>query len=155
MKFGTINFAESDNDMKTDKEIRAFMHGNRPASSANDAFMADFVRQIELLPVPASFEKEAERQKRKAEADVIAGIFEAAKVRNRKMAVLAAVAVVAVSLAVASLLSFVPDSWVSFFDFLPEAYISPMTAKYLLMGFFVMVLVALAGFGCSRNFRFL
>lgn len=141
--------------MKTDKDIRAFMHGNRPAASCNDDFMADFVRQMELLPVPASFEKEGERQKRKAETDVIAVIFEAAKVRNRKMAVMAAVAVVAVSSAAAILFSLVPDSWFSFFDMLPEAYISPVTARYLVMGFFVMALVALAGVSCRQHFRLL
>lgn len=138
--------------MKTDKDIRAFMHGNRPAASGNEAFMADFVRQMELLPVPASFEK---AEQRKAEADTIAGIFEAAKTWNRKIAVLAAVAVVAVSSVAAVLFSFVPDSWLGFFDMLPEAYISPVTARYLLMGFFVMALVVLAGVSCRQHFRLL
>ncbi len=139
--------------MKTDKDIRAFMQGNRPAVSGNDAFMADLVRQMDLLPVPASFENAGDRQKRKADADAIARIFETVKKKNRKTAVLTSAAIIAVSSAAAVLLSFAPDSWFSFFGVLPEAYISPMTAKYLLMGFFVMVLVALSGFSCRKNFR--
>ncbi len=40
--------------MKTDKDIRKFLQDNKIQVSEDDAFIADLVCQIDLLPVPAS-----------------------------------------------------------------------------------------------------
>lgn len=130
--------------MMTDNDIRTFMHDNRPALSGSDAFMAEFKRGTELLPSPAAF-REDDSLKRKDDSEFIASFFEAVKIRKKRMTVLGSAAVVAASAAAAVLLSFVPDSWFGFLELLPQAYISPMTARYLLTGFLVMSIVALAG----------
>ena len=40
--------------MKTEQDIRRFMQENKIPVSGDDAFMANLIRQIDTLPVPAS-----------------------------------------------------------------------------------------------------
>ena len=52
--------------MATDNEIRKFIRDNMPQVKGNDRFMDELVRQIELLPVPASLAGKSEEEIRSA-----------------------------------------------------------------------------------------
>ncbi len=95
-------------NMSTDKEIRQFIRENMPEIKGGDKFMAELVRQIELLPVPASLAGKPEEEIRSA-MDLIAATARRIKRRNRLRAVSAA-AVTAVLLgAVLAVYYLVPD----------------------------------------------
>ncbi len=95
-------------NMSTDKEIRQFIRENMPEIKGGDKFMAELVRQIELLPVPASLAGKSEAEIRTA-MDLIAATARRIKRRNRLKAVSAA-AVTAVLLgAVLAVYYLVPD----------------------------------------------
>lgn len=95
-------------NMSTDKEIRQFLRENMPEIKGGDKFMAELVRQIELLPVPASLAGKSEEEIRTA-MDLIVATARRIKRRNRLKAVSAA-AVTAVLLgAVLAVYYLVPD----------------------------------------------
>ena len=75
--------------MSTDKEIRQFIRDNMPQIKGNERFMAELVRQIELLPVPASLSGKTEEEIRTA-MDLISAAARKIKRRNRIKAVSAA-----------------------------------------------------------------
>ena len=127
--------------MTTENDIRAFMQENRMPVTDGDSFMADLVRQIDLLPVPAAFDK-AEELKRKEELDAVLRFFMSLRKRSVKKAVMAAVMVVVASLAAAVLVGIIPDS---FFAGAVEYMSMPLVAfRYLLTGFISLVLAAFA-----------
>lgn len=70
------------NNMATDNEIRKFIRDNMPQVKGSDRFMDELVRQIELLPVPASLAGKSEEEIRSA-VDLIWATARKIKRRNR------------------------------------------------------------------------
>lgn len=68
--------------MATDNEIRKFIRDNMPQVKGNDRFIDELVRQIELLPVPASLAGKSEEEIRSA-VDLIWATARKIKRRNR------------------------------------------------------------------------
>ena len=68
--------------MATDNEIRKFIRDNMPQVKGNDCFMDELVRQIDLLPVPASLAGKSEEEIRSA-VDLIWATARKIKRRNR------------------------------------------------------------------------
>ena len=94
--------------MSTDKEIRLFIRENMPEIKGGDKFMAELVRQIELLPVPASLAGKPEEEIRTA-MDLIAATARRIKRRNRLKAVSAATVTAVLLGAVLAVYYLVPD----------------------------------------------
>ena len=84
--------------MKTEQDIRRFMQENKIPVSGDDAFMANLIRQIDALPVPASLAG--------SDADVhenirlLKEIFQRQAKRRRRRAVIASLVSIAFCLAI-------------------------------------------------------
>ena len=84
--------------MKTEQDIRRFMQENKIPVSGDDAFMANLIRQIDALPVPASLAG--------SDADVhenirmLKEIFQRQAKRRRRRAVSASLVSIAFCLAI-------------------------------------------------------
>ena len=74
--------------MKTEQDIRRFIQENRIPLPKNTAFMDELVRQINLLPTPASLtESEAKIQENMR---MLTAVMEAVRKHNRKQILLLA-----------------------------------------------------------------
>ena len=74
--------------MKTEQDIRRFIQENRIPLPKNTAFMDELVRQINLLPIPASLtEREARIQENMR---MLTAVMEAVRKHNRKQILLLA-----------------------------------------------------------------
>ena len=74
--------------MKTEQDIRRFIQENRIPLPKNSAFMDELVRQINLLPTPASLtEREAKIQENMR---MLPAVMEAVRKHNRKQILLLA-----------------------------------------------------------------
>ena len=74
--------------MKTEQDIRRFIQENRIPLPKNSAFMDELVRQINLLPTPASLtEREAKIQENMS---MLTAVMEAVRKHNRKQILLLA-----------------------------------------------------------------
>ena len=74
--------------MKTEQDIRRFIQENRIPLPKNSAFMDELVRQINLLPTPASLtEREAKIQENMR---MLTAVLEAVRKHNRKQLLLLA-----------------------------------------------------------------
>ena len=117
--------------MKTEKDIRKFIQDNRITVPKDDSFMKELVRQMELLPTPASLNGNDE-EKIQENLRILSLIRQALKKRHRRQAVKTLIlnAVLCVIM-IAGVYFFVEPIW-----------------KYIILG--VSGLVTLA-FSLSRN----
>lgn len=73
--------------MKTEQDIRRFMQENKIPVSGNEAFMANLIRQIDSLPVPASLAGSDTDVQEKVR--MVKEIFQEQAKRRRRQAVIA------------------------------------------------------------------
>ena len=84
-----------------EKEIRQFIHDNMPQVRGSEAFMAELVCQIELLPTPASLSGRTEEEKQ-ADIKAIMSLVRSIKRRNRLTALAIGAGAVAVLVCIVS-----------------------------------------------------
>ena len=101
-----------------DKEIRRFIRENMPQVHGSEAFMAELVRQIGQLPVPASLASRSEEEKQ-ADIRAIMAVVRSIKRRNRLTALAIGAGAAAVLLCIVSAVFMVP----SIRDFVTGNYI--------------------------------
>ena len=75
-------------DMKTDKDIRKFLQDNKIQVPEDDAFISDLVRQIDLLPVPASL-RGTDEERIQENMRILSLIREMLRKRCRRQALMA------------------------------------------------------------------
>ena len=75
-------------DMKTDKDIRKLLQDNKIQVPEDDAFIADLVRQIDLLPVPASL-RGTDEERIQENMRILSLIREMLRKRCRRQALMA------------------------------------------------------------------
>ena len=75
-------------DMKTDKDIRKFLQDNKIQVPEDDEFIADLVRQIDLLPVPASL-RGTDEERIQENMRILSLIREMLRKRCRRQALMA------------------------------------------------------------------
>ena len=101
-----------------DKEIRRFIRENMPQVHGSEAFMAELVRQIGQLPVPASLAGRSEEEKQ-ADIRAIMAVVRSIKRRNRLTALAIGAGAAAVLFCIVSAVFMVP----SIRDFVTGNYI--------------------------------
>ena len=92
-------------DMKTDKDIRKFLQDNKIQVSEDDAFIADLVRQIDLLPVPASL-RGTDEERIQENMRILSLIREKLRKRCRRQALMALLLNAALSIIIFAALYF-------------------------------------------------
>lgn len=93
-RHGQLSVFKAIEKMK-DKEIRQFIHDNMPQVRGSEAFMSELVRQIDLLPTPASLAGRTEEEK---QADIMAIMSAVRSIRRRNRLTAIAFALVSIVL---------------------------------------------------------
>ena len=119
--------------MKTEQDIRKFIQENRIPVPKNDAFMDELVRQINLLPTPASL---AGRELRIQEnMRMLTAVMEVVRKHNRKQVIL---------LAIVNVIICIPIFCAGYFFITPQF----LTGDSLLIALILQWRYALTGFIC-------
>ena len=119
--------------MKTEQDIRRFIQENRIPLPKNSAFMDELVRQINLLPTPASLtEREAKIQENMR---MLTAVMEAVRKHNRKQILL---------LALVNVIICIPVFCAGYFFITPQF----LTGDSLLIALIFQWRYALLGFIC-------
>ena len=131
-------------DMKTDKDIRKLLQDNKIQVPEDDAFIADLVRQIDLLPVPASL-RGTDEERIQENMRILSLIREMLRKRCRRQALMA--------LLLNAALSIIMFAAICFFVNPQMPYSSPViqfviTWRYMFLGAFSLGILA---FSLSRT----
>ena len=119
--------------MKTEQDIRKFMQENRIPVPKDGAFMDELVRQINLLPTPASLtEREAKIQENMR---MLTAVMEAVRKHNRKQILL---------LALVNVIICIPVFCAGYFFITPQY----LTGGSLIVALILQWRYALTGFIC-------
>lgn len=131
-------------DMKTDKDIRKFLQDNKIQVPENDAFIADLVRQIDLLPVPASL-RGTDEERIQENMRILSLIREMLRKRCRRQALMALLLNAALSIIMFAALYFLVNPQMPYSSPVIQFVI---TWRYMFLGAFSLGILA---FSLSRT----
>lgn len=131
-------------DMKTDKDIRKFLQDNKIQVPEDDAFIADLVRQIDLLPVPASL-RGTDEERIQENMRILSLIREMMRKRCRRQALMALLLNAALSIIMFAALYFLVNPQMPYSSPVIQFVI---TWRYMFLGAFSLGILA---FSLSRT----
>lgn len=131
-------------DMKTDKDIRKFLQDNKIQVPEDDAFIADLVRQIDLLPVPASL-RGTDEERIQENMRILSLIREMLRKRCRRQALMALLLNAALSIIMFAALYFLVNPQMPYSSPVIQFVI---TWRYMFLGAFSIGILA---FSLSRT----
>ena len=131
-------------DMKTDKDIRKFLQDNKIQVPEGDAFIADLVRHIDLLPVPASL-RGTDEERIQENMRILSLIREMLRKRCRRQALMALLLNAALSIIMFAALYFLVNPQMPYSSPVIQFVI---TWRYMFLGAFSLGILA---FSLSRT----
>ena len=131
-------------DMKTDKDIRKFLQDNKIQVPEDDAFIADLVRQIDLLPVPASL-RGTDEERIQENMRILSHIREMLRKRCRRQALMALLLNAALSIIMFAAIYFLVNPQMPYSSPVIQFVI---TWRYMFLGAFSLGILA---FSLSRT----
>lgn len=124
--------------MKTDKDIRKFLQDNKIQVPEDDAFIADLVRQIDLLPVPASL-RGTDEERIQENMRILSLIREMLRKRCRRQALMALLLNAALSIIMFAALYFLVNPQMPYSSPVIQFVI---TWRYMFLGAFSLGILA-------------